>query len=193
MISVSAKTGRIVSSEKLKELRKKIMEGRDSQKVCITIPAGTCGLACGTQEIIDAFRAEMANQKLNGDVSLKITGCHGFCQLEPTVLIFPQGLLYQRVALEDVPEIVKETVKSGKVVERLCYVEPKTKKKVPYEKNIPFYKKQQRIVLGDNRFIDPTSIEDYIAAYGPTAKPFIWRKREVKGSQLKNTIVNLCN
>jgi transposase len=37
------------------------------------------------------------------------------------------------------------------------------------------------------------AIEAFIAAYNPKAKPFKWRKREVKGSQLRNTIVNLCN
>jgi transposase len=36
-------------------------------------------------------------------------------------------------------------------------------------------------------------IEAFIAAYTPRAKPFVWRKREVKGTQLRNTIVNLCN
>jgi len=37
------------------------------------------------------------------------------------------------------------------------------------------------------------AIEAFVAAYGPTAKPFVWRKREVKGTQLRNTIENLCN
>lgn len=37
------------------------------------------------------------------------------------------------------------------------------------------------------------AIEAFIAAHNPKAKPFKWRKREVKGSQLRNTIVNLCN
>lgn len=37
------------------------------------------------------------------------------------------------------------------------------------------------------------AIEAFVAAYGPTAKPFVWRKREVKGAQLRNTIVNLRN
>jgi hypothetical protein len=37
------------------------------------------------------------------------------------------------------------------------------------------------------------AIESFVIAYGPTAKPFVWRKREIKGSQLRNTIVNLCN
>jgi len=37
------------------------------------------------------------------------------------------------------------------------------------------------------------AIEAYLEVYAPAAKPFVWRKREVKGSQLKNTIANLCN
>ena len=37
------------------------------------------------------------------------------------------------------------------------------------------------------------AIRDFTAAYNENATPFVWRKREVKGSQLRNTIVNLRN
>ncbi|MDR1888074.1 MAG: IS630 family transposase, partial [Zoogloeaceae bacterium] len=36
-------------------------------------------------------------------------------------------------------------------------------------------------------------IHDFTAAYNENAAPFVWRKRDVRGAQLRDTIVNLCN
>ena len=85
------------------------------------------------------------------------------------VVIKPKDIFYQKVKEADVAEIVAETVIKGNVIERLLYTDPDTKKKITYEPEVPFYSKQKRLVFGNNGFIDPTRIEDYIAVGGYTA------------------------
>ena len=115
--------------------------------------------------MIEAFRKRSQRQKLDDEVELKVTGCHGFCERGTLVVIHPQGILYQTVKPEDVPEILTSSVREKEIIDRLLYVDPVTREKITYEKDIPFYKKQKRVLLGMNPAIDPTDIEDYIA-YG---------------------------
>ncbi len=95
-----------------------------------------------------------------------MTGCHGFCERGPLLVINPQKLFYQKVQVEDVPEILSETIEKGNVIDRLLYVNPVTGEKIVHEDEVPFYKLQERIIFGKNGSIDPTSIEDYIAIGG---------------------------
>ncbi len=95
-----------------------------------------------------------------------MTGCHGFCERGPLLVINPQKLFYQKVQVEDVPEILSETMEKGNVIDRLLYVNPVTGEKIIHEDEVPFYKLQKRIIFGQNGSIDPTSIEDYIAIGG---------------------------
>jgi NADH-quinone oxidoreductase subunit F len=86
------------------------------------------------------------------------------------VTIYPQNISYFKVQPEDAEEIVSAT-KERKTVERLLYTDPLTEKRIAHEEDIPFYKHQKRLVLGNNRFIDATKIEDYIALGGYKALP----------------------
>jgi NADH:ubiquinone oxidoreductase subunit F (NADH-binding)/(2Fe-2S) ferredoxin/NAD-dependent dihydropyrimidine dehydrogenase PreA subunit len=97
------------------------------------------------------------------------TGCHGFCERGPLVLIFPERTLYQRVSLADVAEIIAETVVAGNVIDRLLVEDPVTGNKYQRETDIPFYKHQHRLVLEHNGLLDPNSIDDYIALGGYSA------------------------
>jgi NADH-quinone oxidoreductase subunit F len=103
------------------------------------------------------------------EIEAKCVGCHGFCERGPIVVIQPGDILYQRVEEPDVEEIFRETVMSGRVVERLLYEDPETEKKATTEQDIPFYNAQKRIVLAENGSIDPTKIEDYVVAGGYAA------------------------
>ena len=94
------------------------------------------------------------------------TGCHGFCEKGPIVVIYPEEICYLQVTAEDIPEITSQTLKEKKVVDRLLYVDPTTGEKATLESDIPFYKNQERLVLGFNTRIDPKSIEDYLAIGG---------------------------
>jgi len=157
---------RLRNPEDLEKLRQALQSERDPNKRRITVCAGTgCG-AYGCGEIVSALREELKKRKLKEDVEIKVTGCHGFCERGPLLVINPQKLFYQKVQVEDVPEILSETMEKGNVIDRLLYVNPVTGEKIVHEDEVPFYKLQKRIIFGQNGSIDPTSIEDYIAIGG---------------------------
>ena len=99
-------------------------------------------------------------------VHIRITGCHGFCETEPNVVIYPEGIFYQKVKPEDAEGIVKKTALERVIIDRLLYTDIHTNKKIVHEKDIPFYKKQQRILLSRNSLVDPTHIDDYLRIGG---------------------------
>ena len=100
---------------------------------------------------------------------MKVTGCHGFCERGPLMVLYPQKIFYQRVSPDDVSEIIAETVVKGNIINRLLYVDPVSGEKAQFEKDVPFYRRQQRLVFGNNGLIDPTNIEDYLATGGYSA------------------------
>ena len=102
-------------------------------------------------------------------VQTKCTGCHGFCERGPIVVVDPGNVFYPGVKEEDVPEIWRETVIGGRVVERLLYRDGESGGAARTPDEIPFYKAQHRIVLALNGVIDPTNIDDYLAAGGYAA------------------------
>ena len=138
----------------------------DSSKACVTVCKGTGCSASGAISVADTFKEEVKKSKLTNKVTIRTTGCHGFCEQGPLVVIHPKGIFYRKVSNKDVPEILKETVLKGNVLQHLLYVDPGTNKKIVYENEVPFYKKQMRLLFSDNGKIDPTSIEDYIALGG---------------------------
>jgi len=157
------------SPQDLEHLRATLVAARDPDKTCITVCAGTGCLASGCKQVTAVFREEIERQALADEVDIRTTGCHGFCERGPVVVLHPQGIFYECVRVQDVPEVVTETIVKGNVVDRLLYVHPQTGEKIIYERDVPFYQLQTRIILADNAFIDPTSIEDYIARAGYSA------------------------
>ena len=157
------------SAVELEELRDRIRSQRDPDKPCIAICAGTGCLAYGCLDLVSAFRDEIHNRGLQDKVDVRATGCPGFCERGALLTIYPQGIFYQRVKIEDVPEIISETVLKGHTIGRLLYADPNTGEFFIKEADVPFYRKQQRLLLGNNNKIDPTSIEDYLAIGGYAA------------------------
>jgi len=157
---------RINSPAELEKWRETILASRDPSKPCITVCGGTGCRALGSETVRAAFREELREQGLEAKVDLRMTGCHGFCERGPLVVIFPERIFYPGVTPKDVPEIVSKTIVGGEVIERLLYEDPLTGKKIVHEPDVPFYKEQKRILLKDNGLIDPTKIEDYIAVGG---------------------------
>jgi NADH-quinone oxidoreductase subunit F len=157
---------RINSPAELEELRKDILSKRDPNKPCITLCSGTACHATGSEEVAAAIEQEIEKQRLEGKVDFRRTGCHGFCEKGPIVVIYPEEICYLQVMPEDIPEITSQTLKENNVIDRLLYTDPTTGEKVTYESEIPFYKNQERLVFGPNRRIDPKSIEDYLAIGG---------------------------
>ena len=158
------------SVEELEELRKEILSKRRPDRLVVTVCTGTACQTYGSLEIYRKLAGEIKKQGLEGAVvEAKATGCHGFCEQGPVVVIFPQEICYVKVKLEDVPEIVSATLAQGRVIERLLYEDPVTSEKIAKDSDIPFYKNQMRIVFGNNRHINPSEINDYIALGGYSA------------------------
>jgi NADH-quinone oxidoreductase subunit F len=160
---------RIDLPAELEELRKGILSKRDSNKPCITICAGTGCLALGNGGVISAFEEEIDKQALETKVDIRKTGCLGFCERGPIVVIYPEEICYVDVSPEDVPDIVSQTVAEKKVIDRLLYTDPNTGEKAAHEYEIPFYKNQMRLLIGNNIKIDPKSIDDYLSLGGYSA------------------------
>jgi len=154
------------SPKELEDLRRQILDQSEPEKTRVSICAGTGCLAYGCVRLIEVFKDEVAKQGLADKVDIKSTGCPGFCERGNIVVIQPKNVFYQRVKVEDVPQIVAETIGDAKVVDRLLYVDPITKERFVHQEEVPFYQKQQRLILGNNEKIDPTNIEDYIAVGG---------------------------
>ncbi len=160
---------RLKSVSELENLRRRLAESRDTTRSCISVCGGTGCRASGAEAVVAAFMDEIERREIQLDVELKETGCHGFCERGPIVVIRPKDIFYQHVKPEDVPEIISETVLKGNIIERLLYTDPVTKERVVSEANVPFYKRQTRLILGANGQIDPTDILDCIAAGGYSA------------------------
>ena len=114
----------------LESLRASIVGKRDPQKAVITICNGTGCHAHGCVGVTEAFRQAVKDQKLQDKVEVRATGCHGFCERGPLVVIKPRDILYQRVRAKDVPEILNETIVKGNVIERMLFTDRASGKKI---------------------------------------------------------------
>jgi NADH-quinone oxidoreductase subunit F len=162
-------TNKISAPSELNRLQEELRSRINPDQPVIALCSGTGCLAYGTRKLEAALRAEIENRGLGDRVLVRITGCHGFCERGPLMVIHPQKILYQRVQVEDVDDIIQMTILEGQVVDRLLYTDPVSKEKIVYENEVPFYKQQMRLVLGANGHIDPTAIEDYLALGGYAA------------------------
>jgi len=152
-----------------KSIQSKIAERKAEKRSVLTVSSGTCGQARGSLKVIEALNAAIKKENLADKVKVRVTGCHGFCEAEPNIIIYPHEIFYQKVDPKNGKDIVAQTVLNNKIIESLLYVDPVDGKKVAKEGDIPFYKKQKRIVLGDNALIDPTEINDYLSIGGYTS------------------------
>jgi NADH:ubiquinone oxidoreductase subunit F (NADH-binding)/(2Fe-2S) ferredoxin/NAD-dependent dihydropyrimidine dehydrogenase PreA subunit len=157
------------TSEDLEQFRQKLITRIDPDKPRISVCAGAGCVASGATEVIGAFKEEIEKQGLAATVDTKGTGCPGFCERGPVVVIYPEEICYLGVTPKDVPEIVEQTIRQKKVVERLVYSDPNTGELASRESDIPFYKFQKRNILANNIKIDSRSIDDYLTIGGYSA------------------------
>ncbi len=160
---------KINSPVELEEFRKAILNRRDPDKSCITLCSGSACNASGSAAVARCLEEEIEKQGLSESVEIRKTGCHGFCERGPIIVNNPGGVCYLQIQPEDVPEIISETAKEKRVIDRLLYTDPESGEKITHEGDIPFYKNQQRMVFGPNLSIDPKSIDDYLAIDGYAA------------------------
>jgi len=163
---------RINSPAELEKFRKDILSKRDPNRPCVAVCTGTGCLALGAAKVVTALKEEIKKQGLATKVDVvdvRETGCPGFCERGPLVVIYPEETCYLQVQPGDAEEIVSQTILAKKVIDRLLYVDPITGEKIVRESEIPFYKNQMRHLIGNNIKIDPKSIDDYLAVGGYSA------------------------
>ena len=153
----------------LESMRKRLLDDRNRFRTTLILCRGTGCQASRSLAVIDAVKDELVRQGLENCVQVRTTGCHGFCEQGPIVVIEPGNIFYCHVVPDDAYEIVAKTVRNGEVIERLLYTDPVSGKLIQTESEIPFYHAQDRHLLAQNRQIDPCSIEDYIAIGGYSA------------------------
>ncbi len=166
------------SKEELQALRSKVKALMDAENKRVIVCAGAGCVSKGALKIYDKFAEimkakgikfslELQKEPHSDSVRLKESGCHGFCEIGPLVRIEPQGWLYVKVKVEDCEEIIEQTIIGGNCVDRLVYTQ--NGEIYREQKEIPFYKKQTRLILDNCDKIDATSIEEYLATGGYTA------------------------
>jgi NADP-reducing hydrogenase subunit HndC len=160
---------RLNSAAELEKWRKGVVSKRDPDKTSIAICAGMDCLDRDNGRVIGAFEKEINKKDLKIKIDLRSTGCQGFCEKGPMVVVYPEEICYVGVAPEDVPEILSDSVLGNKVIDRLIYADPDTGKKAARLPDIPFYKNQMRHLMGNSTRIDPQSIDDYLAVGGYAA------------------------
>jgi NADH-quinone oxidoreductase subunit F len=131
----------------------------------IFVCQGTGCVSSGSEAVYQAFRDEISRQGIS-DAEVDFTGCHGFCEQGPNVVIEPEGIFYTHVQAEDAAEIVTSHLRDSKPVERLFYHDPMTGQAISHYSEINFYKKQQRVILRNCGQINPEKIDHYIARGG---------------------------
>lgn len=166
------------SRDDLTALREVCRKTFDAEKKKILVCGGTGCVAGGSLNIFDRLRSlleakgisadvELADEPHEGSVGMKKSGCHGFCEMGPLVRIEPQGWLYTKVKIDDCEEIVEKTILGSEMIERLVYRQ--NDQLYPKQEEIPFYKKQTRVVLESCGHINASSIREYIALGGYSA------------------------
>ncbi|MFW6001356.1 MAG: NAD(P)H-dependent oxidoreductase subunit E, partial [Halanaerobium sp.] len=132
----------------------------------VLVCTGTGCVSSGAKTLKEKMEEELAAKDMSGEIKIVETGCHGFCEKGPIMIVYPEGVFYCEVSEDDVAEIVEEHLLKGRTVERLLFKEPMTEEQIPSYQDIDFYKKQKRIALSNCGKIDPEDIDEYIALGG---------------------------
>mgnify|MGYP005642248605 CR=1 FL=1 len=130
---------------------------------------GTGCVSNGAFDIKNALERELRRHKLENEVLIVTTGCNGFCERGPIVVVHPGEIFYQRLKPEDIPYLVEEHFLKGRPVKKFMYIPSDEKPPIPVMSEIEFFKHQRLIVLRNRGLIDPENINEYIANDGYTA------------------------
>jgi len=160
---------RLESAADLEKLREQIAAKRDAKQTWVAVCAGTGCRAYGAETVAATLESEIEKRGLADKVGVRRTGCHGFCERGPLIVIQPSDICYVGTQPKNVSDIVDKLNDGGEAVERLLYLDEVSGKRLTHLDEIPFYKNQKRILLENNVRIDPSSILDYIALGGYSA------------------------
>lgn len=132
----------------------------------VLVCGGTGCASGGSDKVLETLREGIKANGLDKEITVVQTGCHGMCEAGPIVIVYPEGTFYTHVKPQDAKEIVAEHLLKGRVVERLLYKEAMHSEAVPHYNELPFYSKQVRLTLRNCGYIDPDSLDEYIARDG---------------------------
>jgi NADH-quinone oxidoreductase subunit F len=155
--------------EDLEKARERFREKYYSVKRYISVCGGTGCRGGGCLAVAEEIKNVIKEAGLEKELPVRLTGCHGFCERGPLVVVYPQKIFYQKVKPVHARKIVLRSAVQGEVIEELLYEIPEEAQKVVQEEEVPFYKHQMRLIFGMNGMIDPENIEDYIALGGYSA------------------------
>ena len=184
---------RLISLDELVGFRARVSSAKDikAETPTLVVSGGTCGQASGANDIMRIVKRCILEQDIGDKISLRITGCHGYCQVEPFILVEPGMNLYPNLKMEDVPRVI-EAALSGTVESGLVYTEPAVGAKYESQDEIPFFSKQTRTILGGNQKLDPIRIYNYVERDGYAALETVltkadpdWIIEEIKASGLR--------
>ena len=182
---------RLSSVNDLQRLRTMIQDSSAAARPCVIVCAGTACQASGSNSIHRAVKKYIIDNGLLERLNLRITGCHGFCEMGPFILTEPQKAFYTQIQVADVPRIL-EAVLAGDYVDELLYHDPVTGTRYRSFDDIPFFKNQQRTLLAMNQLIDPIRVYNYVSRGGYAALENVlqrndaaWVVEEVKTSGLR--------
>lgn len=155
----------------------------------LLVCAGTGCVSNHAFDVKEALEKEIKKQKLQKEILVITTGCHGFCERGPMVHVQPDDVFYQQLDVEGIPYLVEEHFVKGRPVEKYMYKPPKAKEVVPRMSDIEFFKHQQLIVLRNRGRIDPEQIDEYIAydGYKALAKALMEMKPEEIIQEIKDS------
>ena len=184
---------KLTTLDELTGFRERVASGADAEDETPTLVvcAGTGGQASGSNDILRIIKRHILEKNLGDKIELRITGCQGFCEMDPFILVEPQLHLYPRLRMRDVPKVIDAAL-GGYVEKDLIYQEPQIGVSFECQNEIPFFKKQTRTILGNNQMLDPIRIFNYVERSGyaalekvlTTADPD-WIVEEIKASGLR--------
>ena len=159
---------RLRSIGQFNALRDRLVRQCDPARLALVIPAGTCGRASGADDLIRVARRRIHERGLGARMRLRVTGCHGFCAMEPSVLVEPGRAFYPQVTPEVMARIV-EAAADGQALDDLLPTDPETGKPVRTQDGLAFFRTQTRTLLSRNERVEPDRIESYIGNGGYAA------------------------
>ncbi|UCD62752.1 MAG: FAD-dependent oxidoreductase, partial [Candidatus Zixiibacteriota bacterium] len=161
---------RLLTVEELHGFRLRVMGERKAREdtPTLVVSADTGAQASGVNDIIRVAKRYILERSLQEKIILRITGCHGFCEMNPYVLVEPGGHFYPKLKMEDIPRVIEAAV-GGFIDEGLIYKDSRERKSYHCQSEIPFFSKQTRTILGINQRLDPIRILNYIEQGGYAA------------------------
>jgi len=151
-----------------KALQRDLALSRDPSVPVIVVSAGTCGQASGANDLIRMAKRELLSRGLADRIRLRVTGCHGYCEMEPSILIEPRRTFYPKLTPARLVEVIEATTRD-EVLEPLLYQDPASGRRIACLDEVPFFARQTRSILSHNECVDPIRIDDYLASGGYTA------------------------